>query len=158
VLKLLWPFLIAPLLWSCTSEDPVATQMKQKMSSRDQSANTGGNKVFMTYQERIDSRKFGLAPDPNLDGKTLAQILTSQVAGRDDAQLCSACHNKDDAQGGYGVPVAKNGSNPGMKATDMIGLYTWCGPGGWADRFVATPSKPANLKAVIRAWRNNKCQ
>ncbi len=129
--------------------------LKQMESANAQPASTT---ILLSYGEAIDSKKFGLAPNPKIDGKTIALVLTSQVAGRDDGQLCSACHNKDDAQGGYGVDVAKNGSNPGMKPTDLVGGKTWAGPNGWAAGFVKNPTKPANVKAVIQAWIDNKCK
>src|SRR4051812_7827074 len=88
------------LLEGCGNEKPQATKVLESMAEA-QSAVSASTKL--SFSEPIDSRKFGLAPNANVDGKTLAQIITSQTAGRDDAMLCSACHNSGDAQGGYGV-------------------------------------------------------
>lgn len=141
------------LLISCADDEASATKIMKQMESANASAVK--KKVLVGWNEPIYSTKFGLAPNPNIDGKTLAEVITSQKAGRDDGQLCSACHYKDDAQGGYGVPVAKNGASPTLKPTDMVYNRTWVGPDGWAERFVKNSTKPANVKAVVQAWIDN---
>lgn len=146
------------LIWACAKQEPEAAKMKRELQAAvSADAKPQGN-LLMGFKEPVYSTKFGLSPNEKIDGKTIQQILTSQVAGRDDGQLCSACHNKNDAQGGYGVPVEKNGSNPGMKQTDLIYGRTWAGPDGWAQRFVKNSTKPDNVKAVIQAWINNQCK
>lgn len=136
-------------------EEPEATKILKAMQGAAPASANASGKILMSWNEPIDSKKFGLAPNPKVDGKTIAQILTSQVAGRDDGQLCSACHNSGDAQGDYGVNVAKNAANPEMKPTDIVYGKTWVQKGGWAEGFVANPTKPANVKAVIQAWIDN---
>jgi hypothetical protein len=141
------------LLLGCGNDEPSATKVMKQMESANASAVK--KKVLVGWNEPISSEKFDLAPNPNIDGKTLAEVISSQKAGRDDGQLCSACHNKDDAQGAYSVPALKNGASPNLKPTDMVYNKTWVGPGGWAERFVKNSSKPANVKAVVQAWINN---
>jgi hypothetical protein len=141
------------LLLGCGNDEPSATKVMKQLESAN--AHAVKKKVLVGWNEPISSAKFGLAPNPNIDGKTLAEVVSSQKAGRDDGQLCSACHNKDDAQGGYGVPVAKNGASPNLKPTDMVYNKTWVGPDGWAERFVKNSTKPANVKAVVQAWMDN---
>lgn len=140
------------LLGGCSDEKPDATKALQTMASA-QNAVSASSKLG--FNEPIDSRKFGLAPNRNVDGKTLAQIITSQTAGRDDEMLCSACHHSTDAQGGYGVPSAKNAVNRNLKPTDVLTGRTWAGSGGWAERFVKNSTKPDNLKIMVQAWINN---
>jgi hypothetical protein len=144
-------FFLLVLLPACAAEEPAATKIMKQMEG----ANAVKQKVLMGWNEPIYSSKFGLAPNPNIDGKTLAAVVTSQTAGRDDGMLCSACHNKDDAQGGYGVPSERNGASPNLKPTDMVYNRTWIGPDGWAVRFVNNRTKPVNVKAVMQAWIDN---
>jgi hypothetical protein len=139
-------------LGGCSDEKPDATKALESMANA-QSAVSAGSKLG--FSEPIDSRKFGLAPNKNLDGKTLAQIITSQTPGRDDGILCSSCHHSTDAQGGYGVPSAKNAANLNLKPTDVLTGRTWVGSGGWAERFVKNNTKPDNLKIMVQAWINN---
>lgn len=145
--------ILGALLVGCANDEPKATQLMKQMESANASAVT--KKILVGWNEPISSTKFGLAPNPNIDGKTLAEVITSQKAGRDDGQLCSACHHQNDAQGGYGVPVARNGASPNLKPTDLVYSRTWVGPDGWAERFVRNSTKPANVKAVVQAWIDN---
>lgn len=137
-------------LIACGNDEPAATRVIKQMD-----AQAVTKKILIGWDEPISSSKFGLAPNPSIDGKTLAEVITSQKAGRDDGQLCSACHYKGDAQGDYGVPVEMNGANPTLKPTDMVYNRSWVGPGGWAERFVKNETKPANVKAVVQAWIDN---
>ena len=141
------------LVTGCSHDEPKASQMLREMQKY--SANAGIKPIIIGWNEAVDSTKFGLAPNLHIDGKTLAQVITSQVAGRDDGQLCSACHNNAEAQGNYGVPAAKNAASPGLKPTDLVSNRPWVGPEGWAVRFVKNPTKPANVKAVVQAWIDN---
>jgi hypothetical protein len=140
-------------LTGCGDEKPDATKALQSMADAQSAVSTGGNKL--NFNEPIESRKFGLAPNKNVDGKTLAQIISSQTAGRDDAMLCSACHHSTDAQGGYGVPSAKNAASLNLKPTDIVTGRSWVGTGGWAERFVKNGTKPDNLKIMVQAWINS---
>jgi hypothetical protein len=139
-------------LGACADEKPDASKALQNMANA-QNAVTGRAKLG--FNDPIDSKKFGLAPNKNVDGKTLAQIITSQTPGRDDSMLCSACHHSTDAQGGYGVPSAKNAANLNLKPTDILTGRTWVGADGWAERFVKNSTKPDNLKIMIQAWIDN---
>ncbi|HYX37319.1 MAG TPA: hypothetical protein VE954_29800 [Oligoflexus sp.] len=142
--------LIFLLATSCgDSGKPDATKVLQSMANADSKS-----VQKLAFNEPIDSRTFGLVPNRNVDGKTLAQIITSQSAGRDDAMLCSACHHNRDAQGGYGVPAAQNAPSLNLKPTDRVSNRTWAGAGGWAERFVKNDTKPDNLKIFIQAWIN----
>ncbi|HYX31739.1 MAG TPA: hypothetical protein VE954_01405 [Oligoflexus sp.] len=139
------------LLIGCANEEPAATKVMKQMES----GNAVKKKVLVGWNEPISSIRLGLAPNPNIDGKSLAEVITSQKAGRDDGLLCSSCHHKDEAQGDYGVPAPKNGASPGLLPTDMVLNRTWVGPNGWAERFVKNSTKPANLKAAVQAWMDN---
>ncbi|WP_141731138.1 hypothetical protein [Oligoflexus tunisiensis] len=141
------------ILAGCGNEKPDATKVLQTMAQA-QSANSAANSK-LGWNDPIDSKKFGLAPNANVDGKTLAQIISSQTIGRDDALLCSACHHSSDAQGGYGVPSARNAANLSLKPTDIVSNRTWVGSGGWAERFIQNKTKPENLKIFLQAWINN---
>lgn len=115
------------------------------------------NAVKLAWNEPVQSAKLGLAPNPKLDGKPLSKIISSELAGRDDGQLCSACHYRGEAAGGYAVDVAKNQASPGFIPSAPYGPSnrSWLGPEGWAVGFVKNETKPANLKAAVQAWINN---
>lgn len=107
------------------------------------------------WDRNVEALKLGIPPESHVNGQKLADIITSQVAGRDDDQLCSACHNRDEAQGGYGVDVKKNERFADLNQWTLIGTQKklpWGGKVGWASRFVANPTKPATLKKVMQAW------
>jgi hypothetical protein len=123
----------------------------------DESSAQSGNarSVTIRWAQAIDSRAFGLAPNPKIDGKSLAQIVTGQDAGRDDGKLCSECHNEARALGGYGLAVAENASVLELDPWAVVGTtfqQSWAGDNGWAEKFVSNSTKPANVKAVFRAW------
>jgi hypothetical protein len=143
-------------LGGCGEEKPDATKALQKMSQAQNAIK--GSAPQLRFNEPIDSKKFGLAPNSNVDGRTLAQIITSQTPGRDDAILCSACHHSSDAQGGYGVPSAKNAALLTLKPTDVVTGRSWVETGGWAERFVKNGTKPDNLKLFIQGWINSGYQ
>lgn len=105
------------------------------------------------WKDPIYSEDFGLEPNPNVDGKSLADIVMSVDFGREDGQLCSACHNNTYALGDYGVDAEINAASPEMEPTDPVSGRTWIEEGGWSDRFIDNPTKPANIKGVIDAWR-----
>jgi hypothetical protein len=144
----------------CSVEEPVATKYKRQAAagdaeaetSADQSPQQSADTPTLSLTEPIDSTKFSFEPNPNVDGKTLAEILTSQTAGRDDGLKCSACHNEEEAAGGYGVAVAVNGVSPDLSPTQEISGKSWVEEGGWADTFVVNETKPDNLKTFIQAW------
>lgn len=110
-----------------------------------------GPALTIRWSDPIDSTKFGIPANPKIDGRNLKDVVASAVAGRDDAQLCSACHNRSTALGGYGVNVDAGKASP-IVPTDMVGGKTWTGTDGWAQRFIRNKTKPANLKAAIQAW------
>ena len=138
------------LLWACSHDEDA----DDKVSYARESANAA--RQSLAWDTAIRSVDFGLAPNPKIDGKTLRQVITSQVVGRDDGELCSACHNKNDAQGGYGGLAAAYAASPSLGPNTVIDGRKWSGPGGWAERFVKNPTKPANLQLMVRAWINGK--
>jgi hypothetical protein len=153
------PIVLFSLLFAltgCGNEKPDATKVLESMAQA-QTAN-GTPNSRLGWNESIDSKKFGLVPNANVDGKTLAQIISSQSFGRDDALLCSACHHSSDAQGGYGVSSARNAAATNLKPTDVVSNRTWVGSGGWAERFIQNKTKPENLKIFLQAWINNGYQ
>jgi len=95
--------------------------------------------------------------DPLINGRTLLQIVSSQVVGRKDGKLCSACHFIGSGLP-YSPPVAQNGSAV-IWPNDVINGRTWAGPGGYARSFLAQPtdqpvvnSKPFYLQALVQTW------
>lgn len=110
-----------------------------------------GPALTLGWSTPIDSTKFGLAPNPKIDGKTLKDVVASAVAGRDDGQLCSTCHNKTSALGGYGAEVEASKASP-IAPTDAVSGNKWTGPQGWAYRFIRNKTKPPNVKAAFQAW------
>lgn len=111
--------------------------------------------VTIRWDQAIDSRAFGLAPNPKIDGKSLSEIVKGQAAGRDDGKLCSECHNEARALGGYGIAVAANSSMLELDPWAVVGTtfqQSWAGDNGWAEKFISNPTKPANIKDVFRAW------
>lgn len=107
------------------------------------------------WMEPIKLKKFNLAPNPNLEGKTLRSIVESTQAGRDDGKLCSECHNETEAAGTYGLNVPKNTvlsiQNPWESmGTDVI--RRWAGEEGWAERFAGNSTKPKALRTLMQAW------
>lgn len=137
-------------LFGCGPQRPDATKILQGTQSAD-----ANKKILLGWNQKIDSTKFGMTANKNIDGKTLALVISSQSIGRDDALLCSSCHNASDAQGGYGVPAQKNAASPNLTPTDLVTNRTWVGKGGWAERFVKNNTKPANLKVFVQAWIDN---
>lgn len=102
----------------------------------------------------IDSKSFGLEANPKIDGKSLFEVITSQEAGREDGQLCSACHNNELALGGYGVDQDPNTSISTVDPDAEISGRAWTGKGGWAERFSKNPTKPENIKTLLKYWIN----
>ncbi len=144
---------------SCAPEDPKASQIRKELGQQKSSDATG--KLTIAWNQSIDSKSFGLAPNPNIDGKTLAQVVSSMSAGRDDGQLCSACHNREEAAGGYGLPVAKNAASINFDPNAEVGTTQkakWKGTDGWAKRFIVNKTKPDNIKALMQAWVDGGCK
>jgi hypothetical protein len=115
----------------------------------------------LTWEQPIDAQALGIPLASQVAGQSLEAIVTSQVAGRDDGQLCSACHSKDDPQGGYGIDVALNGRLASLDPWVNVGTVTqrtWAGPSGWAVRFINNKTKPASLKAAMQAWVDGGCK
>ncbi len=147
------------LVYACAQDKSRAELIREEMS-QENGANAQ-SKLVISWEDKIDSRRFGLTPNPKIDGKTLAEVISSMTAGRDDGQLCSACHNKDEALGDYGLPVAKNAASIDFDPSIEVGTTRkakWKGPDGWAKRFIANKTKPANIKAVMQAWVDGGCK
>lgn len=110
----------------------------------------------LAWDEPIRLKKFGLSDNPNIEGKTLKAIVESLTPGRDDHQLCSACHNNEEASGNYGVDVDKLTSYRLLDPWTMVGTTiqrSWAGRNGWADQFSGNSTKPPALKALMRSWK-----
>ena len=145
------------VLFSCASEEPAASKYKKQMKSASsvKSGEALGAEPALTigWKEPINSVAFGLDANPNVDGKTLAEIVASLDYGRDDGQKCSACHNSEKDLGGYWVDVEPNEASPGMDPTALVAGKAWVGAKGWAVGFINNDTKPANIKALIKAWK-----
>jgi hypothetical protein len=111
----------------------------------------------LQWTSPINSDNFFIS-DPLIDGKTIGQIVSSQVVGRRDGLLCSQCHYTGSGLP-YSPPVARGGS-AAIWPTQVIGGRTWAGPGGYARSFLAQPtdvpslvnSKPFYLQALLQTW------
>ena len=151
---LIWVILFAGV--GCSTGEPNATNYKRKMSTQGSistSDSKAGTKLVLAWLEPIDSTDFGFKPNPNVDGKTLAEILSSTEFGRDDKVMCSACHNSETALGGYGVDAEANEPSLDMAPTDVISGRTWVGEDGWAARFMVNKTKPQNIQVFLGAWK-----
>jgi hypothetical protein len=108
----------------------------------------------LAWTTPIDGDDLGVTPDPLIAGKTIEGIVSSEVSGRADGLLCSACHYAGSGHP-YSPPVAAGGTAQ-IAPTDVIGGHTWAGPGGWADQFMAqTAIKPAHLRDMFNVWRTD---
>lgn len=119
------------------------------------------HKLSLGWDQLIRAKSFGIPVSSKAQGKTLRQIVASETPGRDDGQLCSACHNREEAQGGYGLAVDKNGFVTNLDPWEKVGTLEqrpWAGKGGWVSRFIQNKTKPAALKAVMRAWLKGGCK
>ena len=120
-----------------------------------ESMDTADDVLFLAWDQVIDAELFGIPSTNNVHGKTLEEIISSQVAGRDDGQLCSACHNQTQSVGDYGLASEPGASLPDLDPDQLVGVVAerpWSGDAGWGQRFIQNNTKPETLKAVIRAW------
>ncbi len=137
----------------CTSgEEPNATRYKREHTSSIGSSDNTATKTTLGWNEPIYSAQFGLEPNKNVDGKTLAEIVSSLDYGRDDGKTCISCHNSDEALGDYGYELELDEAAYEMESTDVISGRSWAGEDGWASRFSVNETKPKNVKAVFKAW------
>jgi hypothetical protein len=96
--------------------------------------------------------------DPLINGRSIQQIVSSQVVGRRDGLLCSQCHYTGSGLP-YSPPVARGGTAV-ITPNQVIAGRTWAGPGGWARAFLGMPtdkpgvvsSKPFYLQAMFQTW------
>lgn len=109
--------------------------------------------VVLGFQEVIDPDALGLQPGGTLEGKTLYDIVSSRVSGRDDGRLCSECHNQGRALGDYWVPSERNSILDALDANTEYAGKAWGGSEGWTEGFIANPTKPDSLKRAFRAWK-----
>jgi hypothetical protein len=156
-----WVFVgsLAAMLLGCAQDDPKAAQIRKELQTP-KSADASAKRTI-NWKQSIDSKAFGLAPNPNVDGKTLAEIVASMSPGRDDGQLCSACHHQGEDAGGYGLPVAKNAASSNFDPNAVVGTTkkaTWRGNDGWAKKFIDNKTKPDNIKALMQAWIDGGCK
>lgn len=157
-MRTLWGSVICSLLVvACASEEPAASKYKKEMnaptSTRSGDAQGADAELTLGFKEPIDSVAFGLEANPNVDGKTLAEIVASFDYGRDDGQKCSACHNKEEDMGGYWVNAEPNEASPDLDPSKPVAGKAWIGPRGWAVGFINNETKPANIKVLLRAWQ-----
>ncbi len=116
---------------------------------------------WIAWNEPIRLEKLGLAPNANIEGKTLKSIISSLTFGRDDHQLCSACHNRTESAGNYGLDKDKNRSFANLDPWKIIGMNSqrsWAGKGGWAEQFAANSTKPPLLRSLMDSWREGGYQ
>lgn len=111
--------------------------------------------LAVSWNTPLYSKFFGFPPDDRVDGKSLADVITSKTFIRNDGKLCSTCHNKVASLGDYGVPVEVNGSNPDLGPNDEVWGKTWAGTGGWAERTAANKTKPVIIRAALKLWIQN---
>lgn len=119
------------------------------------------HELTLAWDQPIQAKFLGIPISSKAHGKTLRQIVAGEAPGRDDGQLCSACHNREEAQGGYGLPVDKNGILINLDPWEKVGTLEqrpWAGKGGWVGQFIQNKTKPAALKAVMRAWLKGGCK
>lgn len=144
------------ILSACGSNsEPHSSRHKKAMAAKAGVEAESADAVFkrtIRLTEDIYSEDFGLAANENIDGKNLFEVITSQKAGRDDGQLCSACHNNEEALGGYAVDSDIDEALDELDTDAELSGRTWTEEGGWAMRFVENETKPANVRAVIQAW------
>jgi hypothetical protein len=145
--------LALPVAWGCEADYSTSKDKQGPSYSKTSDGDVESHSI--RWNEPIDSEALGLEPNPRVDGRTLASIISGKVAGRSDGKLCSSCHNQDGDPGGYGVDVEENGALAKLKPKDLVGGKTWAGRDGWAAGFIENDTKPDNLKAIIRAWIDN---
>ena len=140
---------------SCYREQaPNPDQFLSKKVSAKTPASADGSafSTEISMSEPIYSEEFGMEENENIDGKSLFEVLSSQSAGRDDGQLCSACHNEDDDAGDYAVPSGPNAVLINFDPDEEYEGKSWTEEDGWAERFVANETKPDNVRAIVQAW------
>ena len=112
------------------------------------------SKLRIAWSETFNAKKLGVESDPLLEGKSIAMIVSSQVSGRADGLLCSSCHNRNEASGGYGINVDFEQASKGFDPKLSYSGRAWVGTGGWAEAFIKNQTKPNNLKLLMQAWIN----
>ena len=133
----------------------VARTSNNKSPGEEKSPPATEANLSLSWDEKIRAQALGIPLKSKAIGKTLEQIVTGQAAGRDDGQLCSACHNRQEAQGGYGLDVDKNENLPQLDPWQKVGTIeqlSWAGKDGWATKFISNKTKPALLKTVMSTW------
>jgi len=131
------------------------TNMRSSSKSGDSKPNKAldGETIRITigWRDSIRSQDFGLSSNPNVDDKSLFDIVSNNTFGRDDGQKCSTCHNSSMALGGYAtdgdVDAAVN-----IEPDDKLSGKPWAGSQGWAQRFAKNKNKPDNLKMFFQSW------
>jgi len=106
----------------------------------------------LTWSTAPSRESLGVAPDPALLG-ALGQIVNSEVSGRPDDLLCSACHYT----GGpyeYRPPVEQDAVSA-IGPDEVVDGASWAG--GWASAFLGHApgeeyEKPAYLRAAWYKW------
>ena len=118
-------------------------------------------KATLTWRQTIDWEPLGISPKSKAVGQTIEDIVASRNGGRDDGLLCNACHNKDHADGGYGLDVPANVRGRFLDPVAVVGTKgkrAWAGQSGWAERFIRNKTKPTSLKKVMKAWADGGFQ
>lgn len=112
----------------------------------------------LSWDAVMSEENLGTVADPNVAGRTIADVLNSRVTGRPDGLLCSDCHYS-----GGTIPYRPNvvrGAPSTFGPNDVIDGRPWAGPDGWAERFVATgpgssAPKPGYLRSVFFKWNDD---
>jgi hypothetical protein len=130
----------------------------QKKSEDSKSTEVPEPQASLGWNEPIHLKTFGLAANPNVEGKTLKIIVESLTPGRDDGKLCSECHHSSEASGTYGLRIPQNGTlliDDPWKNMGTEVFRSWAGPEGWAERFASNSTKPPALRLLMKAWRKS---
>jgi hypothetical protein len=128
----------------------------------------GGTEVFdndsanldapcLTWTSPITYDTLGSAPNPEANGKSLAQIVSSFEIGSSLGR-CSSCHYKNTpvvTDSDYSPNNILMNQATSIFPSQRIDFWRWSGPDGWAARFLYADNKPEPLKKVMRKWLEN---
>jgi len=141
-------------LSSCTAYDvavdidgAVQTHYYDELSNDTGSSNT----ACLDWTTTIDVFTFSDREPGDLsivEDKTIEQIVSNQVSGREDGKICRDCHTP--ASGRRYLPPAGI-----ISPTQIIEGRSWAQAGGWADIIQDVSIKPAHLKRLFAQWKRD---